>query len=165
MHISLIAALDNRRGIGRDNQLPWRLSADLKRFRELTMGHHLIVGRKTYESIGKPLPGRQMIVISRNAEFSAPGCLVVSSLEDALTLAETRGETEVFVIGGAQIYEQALPLATRLYLTRVAAEVAADTYFPPVEESLWEKQSEAQQPADDKNEYPFTFQLFVKPQR
>lgn len=165
MHISLIAALDNRRGIGRDNQLPWRLSADLKRFRELTMGHHLIVGRKTYESIGKPLPGRQMIVISRNAEFSAPGCLVVSSLKDALTLAETRGETEVFVIGGAQIYAQALPLATRLYLTRVAAEVAADTHFPPFEESLWEKQSEAQQPADDKNEYPFTFQLFVKPQR
>src|SRR6266508_3978896 len=122
--------MDRKRGIGVDNKLPWRLSADLKRFRELTMGHHVIVGRKTFESIGKPLPGRQMIVVTHNSEFKAEGCIIAASVQAALTVAQERGETEVFVIGGAEIYSQTLEIADRLYLTQVHAHVTADTFFP-----------------------------------
>src|SRR5215831_1878742 len=106
--------MDKKRGIGVDNKLPWRLSADLKRFRELTMGHHVIVGRKTYESIGKPLPGRHMIVVTRNATLRSEGCLVAGSVSDAIDLARSRGETEAFVIGGAEIYARALDKANRI---------------------------------------------------
>src|SRR3989442_384647 len=98
--------MDRKRGIGKAGKLPWHLSSDLKRFRELTMGHHVIVGRKTYESIGKPLPGRQMIVVTRNASFNAKGCLVAGSVSDAIELARSRREKEAFVIGGAKIYAQ-----------------------------------------------------------
>ncbi|MEK7833674.1 MAG: dihydrofolate reductase, partial [Acidobacteriota bacterium] len=108
MIVSLIAAMDRRRGIGRENQLPWRLSADLKRFRELTMGHHIIVGRKTFESIGKPLPGRQMIVVTHDSAFKADGCAVCHSQAEAVELARANGETEVFICGGAEIYRQSL---------------------------------------------------------
>jgi len=121
--VSLIAAMDKRYGIGRRNQLPWRLSADLKRFRELTMGHHIIVGRKTYDSIGKPLPGRQMIIVTRNPGFRADGCLICHSVDEAIALARSRGESEIFICGGAEIYNQSLVLADRLYLTFVDAEV------------------------------------------
>jgi dihydrofolate reductase len=162
MIVSLIVAMDRRRGIGKDNRLPWRLSADLKRFRELTMGHHLIVGRKTFESIGKPLPGRQMIIVTRQAGFHAEGCFVVNSVDDALRLARKRGESEVFVIGGAEIYAQTLALAVRLYLTLVDAEVDADTFFPEFDENEWLVQDMAQHEADEKNQYSFTFKLLVK---
>ena len=100
---SLLVAMDEKRGIGKDGNLPWRLSSDLKRFRELTMGHHQIVGRRTFESIGKPLPGRHTIVVTRNSNFKHEGCLVARSVEDAIAFARERGETEVFVIGGAEI--------------------------------------------------------------
>src|SRR2546429_7277223 len=106
--------MDRRRGSGPNNQLPWRLSADLKRFRELTMGHHLIVGRKTFESIGKPLAGRQMIVVTRDSGFRAEGCFICHSLEEAIQLASARGESEVFICGGAEIYRQSFALADRL---------------------------------------------------
>ena len=157
MIVSLIAALDRHRGIGKDNQLPWRLSADLKRFRELTMGHHLIVGRKTYESIGKPLPGRTMIIVTRQPGFQAEGSLVVDSVAAALALAESRGESEVFVIGGAEIYVQTLAQADRLYLTQVEAEVAADTFFPAFAEDNWQEVERNAHAADEKNQYAFTF--------
>jgi dihydrofolate reductase len=157
MIISLIAALDRRRGIGKDNQLPWRLPADLKRFRELTMGHHLIVGRKTYESIGKPLPGRTMIIVTRQPGVQIEGCLVVSSVAEALALANTRGEQEVFVIGGAEIYAQTLAQADRLYLTLVEAEVAADTFFPTFAEDDWQEVERCTHAADEKHQYAFTF--------
>nr|AIA17405.1 Dihydrofolate reductase [uncultured bacterium]AIA17495.1 Dihydrofolate reductase [uncultured bacterium] len=162
MIVSLIVALDRRYGIGKDNRLPWRLSADLKRFRELTMGHHLIVGRKTFESIGKPLPGRQMIIVTRQAGFQVEGCFVVNSIDQALRLARERGDSEVFVIGGAEIYAQTLALADRLYLTLVEAEVAADTFFPKFDKSEWLAQEMDQHEADEKNQYPFTFKLLVK---
>src|SRR5690349_3265560 len=103
--------MDKKRGIGKDGRLPWRLSSDMKRFRELTMGHHLIVGRKTFESIGRPLPGRQMIVITRSPDYKVEGCLVADSVESALSLAEEKGESEAFIIGGADIYAQALEAA------------------------------------------------------
>lgn len=157
MIVSLIVAMDRRRGIGKDNQLPWRLSADLKRFRELTMGHHLIVGRKTYESIGKPLPGRTMIIVTHQPDFQAEGCLVVRSVEEALALARARNESEVFVIGGAEIYAQTLAQADRLYLTLVEAEVAADTFFPTLAEDDWREVERCTHAADEKHQYAFTF--------
>ena len=162
MNISLIAALDRRRGIGKDNQLPWRLPGDLKRFRELTMGHHLIVGRKTYESIGKPLPGRTLIVVTRNKTYQAEGCTVVHSLADALALAGSHGESEAFIGGGAELYAQALALADRLYLTRVDAEVEADTFFPAWDEQAWTLVEERTHPADENHASPFTFQTLQR---
>ncbi len=162
MIISLIAAMEKRRGIGLKNQLPWRLSADLKRFRALTMGHHIIVGRKTFESIGKPLAGRQMIVVTRNESFAADGCFAAHSLEEAIGLARARGESEVFICGGAEIYGQSFALADRLYLTLVDAEVAADTFFPAFDEQKWMERESAFHPADEKNQFPFTFKLLIR---
>ena len=164
MIVSLIAALDRRRGIGKDNQLPWRLPADLKRFRELTTGHHIITGRKTYESIiaigGKPLPGRTTIIITRNQSFSAEVCFVVHSLNEALALARSRGEQEAFVIGGAEIYAQAMPQADRLYLTLVDAEVEADAFFPAFDASEWQVKESHDFAADEKNSLSSTFQIW-----
>lgn len=168
MIVSIIAAMDRRRGIGIDNRLPWRLSADLKKFRELTMGHHIIVGRKTHESIiqagGKPLPGRQTIVVTRDANYWAEGCDVVHSLEAALELARGRAEGEAFVCGGAEIYALAIGLADRMYLTLVDAEVAADTFFPQYNEGGWTERESFSYPADEKNQYRFGFKLLVRRQ-
>lgn len=129
--IALIAALAANRVIGRDNKMPWHLPEDLKRFKTLTLGHPVIMGRKTFESLGKPLPGRQNIVISRGG-FSPPqGVVTVSSLEEAVEVAGAApGADEIFVIGGGQIYEAALPLADRLYLTILADAVEGDAFFP-----------------------------------
>jgi len=160
--ISLLVAMDEKRGIGKDGKLPWRLSSDLKRFRALTMGHHIIVGRKTFESIGKPLPGRQTIVVTRNTAYTVEGCLVAGSVQAALSLAEARGESEAFIIGGADIYAQALPLADRVYLTEVHAEVDADTYFPEFDRSNWLEKKSVYQPADNKNQYAYTFKLIER---
>jgi len=160
--ISLIVAMDEKRGIGKAGKLPWRLSSDLKRFRELTMGHHMIVGRKTFESIGKPLPGRQMIVVTHNASFKADGCLVAGSVQAALALAQERGETEVFVIGGAEIYSQTLDVADRVYLTHVYADVGADTFFPALKHDSWTETQSTPQQANDKNQYAFTFKLLER---
>jgi len=155
--ISLIVAMDEQRGIGKDGRLPWRLSSDLKRFRELTMGHHMIVGRKTFESIGKPLPGRQTIVVTRNASFKADGCIVAGSVQAALAAAQERGEPEVFVIGGAEIYAQVLDVADRIYLTQVHAEVDADTFFPELKHDRWTETQSTRQAADERNQYSFSF--------
>src|SRR5262247_321546 len=162
MIVSIIAAMDKKRGIGVDNKLPWRLSADLKRFRELTMGHHIIVGRKTFESIGKPLPGRRMIVVTRDVNYKADGCDVAHSVEDATTLARERGESEVFICGGAEIYAESIEVSDRMYLTFVDAEVAADTFFPEFDEREWGELESFYQPADEKNQYSFTFKLMVR---
>ena len=162
MIISLIVAMDERRGIGKAGKLPWRLSSDLKRFRELTMDHHIVVGRKTFQSIGKPLPGRQTIVVTRNATFQPEGCLIAHSVEDAIQLARERSETEVFVCGGAAIYDGALAEADRLYLTLVHASVDADVFFPEIDERAWIKKESEDHYADEKNQYPFTFKLLVR---
>lgn len=164
MLISLIAAMDQNRGIGKDNQLPWRLSADLKQFKTLTMGHHLIVGRKTAESIGRPLPGRKGVLITRAPAYTLPGWETVHSLEAALSLARQRGETEAFIGGGACIFALALPLAHRIYLTRVQAAVAADTFFPEFDEGAWDVIASWTHPADEKNQFPFTYQVLVRQQ-
>jgi dihydrofolate reductase len=138
------------------------LSADLKRFRELTMGHHIIVGRKTFESIGRPLPGRRMIVVTRDVNYKAEGCDVAHSVEDAVNLARERGEIEVFVCGGAEIYAQTIGVADGMYLTLVDAEVAADTFFPEFDEREWNERESSYQQADDRNQYPFTFKLMIR---
>jgi dihydrofolate reductase len=160
--VSIIAAMDRKRGIGVDNKLPWRLSADLKRFRELTMGHHIIVGRKTFESIGRPLPGRRMIVVTRDRNYKAEGCDLAHSVEDAVNLARERGESETFICGGAEIYAQSIDVADRMYLTLVAAEVAADTFFPEFDEQEWGERESFYQPADEKNQYPFIFKTLAR---
>jgi dihydrofolate reductase len=137
--LSLIAALARNRVIGRNNSMPWHLPADLKHFKTVTMGCPVIMGRKTYESIlaslGKPLPGRANIIVSRNPQFAAPGCSVVASLADAL--AACGDADEAFVIGGGEIYRQALPLAQRLYLTEIAADFDGDAYFPEIDKGAW----------------------------
>ncbi|MEK6287659.1 MAG: dihydrofolate reductase [Acidobacteriota bacterium] len=162
MIISLIVAMDEKRGIGKAGKLPWHLSADLKKFRALTMGHHMIVGRKTFESIGKPLPGRQTIVVTSNASFKPEGCLVAGSVQDAIAMARERKETEVFVIGGAQIYAQTLDAADRVYLTQVHAEVDADTFFPELDNEGWIETQQTHHPADETNQYAFTFKLLER---
>jgi len=160
--VSIIAAMDRKRGIGVDNKLPWRLSADLKRFRELTMGHHIIVGRKTFESIGRALPGRRMIVVTRDSAYKTEGCDIAYSVEDATRLARERGESEVFICGGAEIYAQSIGIADRMCLTFVDAEVAADTFFPEFDELEWSEQESFYQPADERNQYPFTFKALIR---
>ncbi len=161
----MIVAMDANRGIGVGNRLPWRLPADLKRFRELTMGHHLVVGRKTFESIGKPLPGRRMIIVTRDRDYRTEGCLVARSISEALDLAKERGESEVFIGGGAEIYAQTLGLADRIYLTSVDVEVEADAFFPEWDESEWIEQEHELHPADEKNQYPLTFKVLLRKQR
>jgi dihydrofolate reductase len=162
MLISLIVAMDQNRGIGKDNGIPWRLCADLKNFKTLTMGHTLIVGRKTAESIGRPLPGRDGVLITRTWDFALSGWKTVHSLDAALTYARQRDETEAFIGGGAQIYAQSLPRADRIYLTRVHATVEADTFFPPLDETNWQVIETWEHPADERNEFAFTYQALEK---
>jgi len=133
--ICVIAALAANGTIGKDNALPWRLPADLKHFKELTLGHPVVMGRKTYESIGKPLPGRRNLVISRNRGYSAPGCEVVHSLDTAI--AACLGTQTLFVIGGAELYREALPRAHRLELTEIHAEFDGDAVFPEYRKDEW----------------------------
>jgi dihydrofolate reductase len=155
MRVSLIAAMAENRVIGAHNTLPWRLPADLKHFRQLTSGHHVIMGRRNYESIGKPLPQRTNIVVTRNRHYCAPGCVVVHSLEEALQRAES--DPEIFVIGGAEIYRQALARAERLYLTLVHAAIEGDTYFPEFDPDQWDEISRERHEADEKNPYAYSF--------
>jgi dihydrofolate reductase len=154
--------MDERRGIGKDGGLPWHLPADLKRFKATTMGHHLIVGRKTYESIGRPLPGRTTIVLTRDPDFHPAGCLIAGSLEEALELARQRREDEVFVIGGAQVYAAALPLADRIYLTQVHAAFEADVFFPEFDPDEWAVTESLEHPVDEENPLAFAFTVLQK---
>lgn len=162
MIISVLVAMDERRGIGKLGRLPWRLSTDLRRFRQLTMGHHIVVGRKTYESIGKPLPGRQMIVVSRSPGYEAAGCAIAPTLDQAIETARDSGETELFICGGAQIYAQSLARAERLYLTEVHADSRADTFFPEFDRAEWLETAREDHAADEKNDYSFTFLDLVR---
>jgi len=164
--ISLIVAIAQNGVIGARNQLPWHLPDDLRHFRAITTGHTVIAGRKNYQSIGRPLPNRRNIVVSRQRGFEAPGCLVAHSLEEALAMVAT--ESEVFVIGGAELYAQALPLATRLYLTEIHATVPGDTTFPPFERDEWDERTREDHPADERHAHAFSFVLLErkrKPQR
>lgn len=161
MRISLIVALDECGGIGRRGGLPWHLSADLRRFKALTMGHHIVMGRKTWESIGRALPGRFSVVITRQTDYHALGALVVHSLAAGLELARAGEKQEVFIIGGAEIFTAALPVATRIYLTRVHTCIQdADAFFPEFPPEAWKLVESNQVPADEQNEYATTFQIY-----
>lgn len=157
MRISIIVAVAENGVIGRDNDLPWRLSADLKRFKSLTMGHHLLLGRKTWESIGRPLPGREMIVVSRSALDLPDGVHRSPSVEAGIERARAWDEDELFVAGGASIYAAVLPLCDRIYLTRIGAEIDGDVTFPDFDLDDWLVVEHEELSADDKNEHPTTF--------
>jgi dihydrofolate reductase len=162
MRVSILVAVAENGVIGRDGKLPWHLADDLRRFKQLTLGHAIVMGRKTWESIGRPLPGRRSIVISRQPGYHAEGADVVASLEAALKVAESTGNEEAFVIGGAEIYRLAIPLADRLYLTRVHAEVAGDVSLPDFADSNWQLVESHPHGADAKNDFPFSFEIYQR---
>ncbi len=160
MRISIIVAAAENGVIGRNGYLPWRLSADLRRFKQLTMGHTIIMGRRTWESIGRALPGRRTVVVSRNPELQIDVANVelAMSLDQALEAAQARGEEEAFIVGGAELYKESLGVADRIYLTRVCATVDGDTYFPEVNWSEWRLIASEEYGANEKNEYAYRFE-------
>lgn len=164
IHLSLICARSRNGAIGLNNQLPWHLPRDLAHFKAVTMGHPIIMGRKTFDSIGRPLPGRHNIVVSRQHDWSREGVTVVSSLEAAIArateIAQNLGLREIMLIGGASLYEQALPLAQRLYLTEVHTEVPGDTFFPPISPDEWLEIDREEWPLDEKNPVACAFVIY-----
>jgi dihydrofolate reductase len=162
MKITLIAAVAENRVIGRDGTLPWRLPDDLRRFKQRTEGHVVIMGRRTYESLSGPLPNRPAIVISRRGDLDVGAATLANSLDEAIDIAEGRGEQEAFILGGAEIYALALPLADRLELTVVHAQVEGDTYFPEFDLSAWTITEDDRHEADDRHEHAFSFRCYEK---
>lgn len=164
MRLCLIAAVAENGVVGKNNALPWHLPADLKYFKRKTLGKPIVMGRKTFESIGRPLPGRTNIVVSRNKSYAPEGVEVVDSLESSLLLAAdiaaTDGQEDLMVIGGAAIYAAALPLAECLYITEVHGEVAGDAYFPEVDWREWREVSRQRNPAPEPGGYDFSFVVF-----
>jgi dihydrofolate reductase len=160
MRVTLIAAVSENGVIGRGNALPWHLPADLRRFKQLTTGHAVVMGRKTWESIRRPLPHRRNIVISGSPGFHPVGATVVGSFEAALDAA--RDLAEVFAIGGSRVFAAALPLTDRLELTRVHAQVPGDAFFPKIDFSEWKLVAEERHPADDQHAFPFSFLTYEK---
>ncbi len=155
MKVSVIVATDRNRLIGAQGRLPWHLPADLKHFKAITMGNPIVMGRRTYQSIGRPLPGRTNIVVTSDRTFMAPGCIVVGSLADALSaVADAR---EVMIVGGAMLYEQGLPLADRIYLTEVEGEFAGDTWFPRIDPRQWREIERIRHEADERNPHAYSF--------
>ena len=155
--ITIIAAIGNNNELGKDNDLIWYLPADLKRFKKVTTGHTIVMGRKTFESIGKPLPNRRSVIITRNKDYLQPGCVVVHSLEEAIELI--KGEEKAFIIGGAQIYKEAMEkqLVNQLDITKVHQDFEADVYFPEIKDSEWTEFSNETNTPDEKNKYNYSF--------
>lgn len=158
---TIVVAMGKNREIGRENQLLWHLPKDLKHFKEITSNHPVIMGRKTYESIGKPLPNRTNIVISRKTDWFEEGILIVGSIKEALKFAKKIDEN-IFIIGGGNIYEQTIELADKLEITLVNATLEADTFFPKIDEKIWRKIDEICHEKDEKNQFDFCFQTFEK---
>jgi dihydrofolate reductase len=158
---TIVVAMGEKNEIGFKNQLLWHLPKDLKHFKDITSGHPIIMGRKTYESIGKPLPNRTNIVVSRQKDWFEEGILIVGSIKEALKFAKKIDE-EVFVIGGGNIYEQTMDIVDRLEVTLVKADLEADTYFPKIDPKVWKKVEEVCHEKDEKNQYDFCFQRFEK---
>jgi dihydrofolate reductase len=134
-HLSILVAMAKNRTIGINNTLPWRIPEDMKHFKTLTMGHHIVMGRKTYDSIGRPLPGRTTVVVTRSRDLQIEGCLVAHSLDEAIAACEP--DREIFIVGGAEIYAQAMSSANRIYITEIQKEVEGDAWFPEIEKSGW----------------------------
>lgn len=157
MKLSIIVAVAENGVIGHNNQLIWRLPEDLKMFKRLTSGHPIIMGRKTFESIGKPLPNRTSIIITKNPEFQIEGCITVHSLEEAIEAASEIEENEAFIIGGAEIYRLALPFADTIYLTEVHHTFEGDTFFPAIDKDIWEEVNRNDHDVDEKHLYKYSF--------
>jgi len=164
MDISIIVAITENNIIGKANCMPWHLPADLKFFREKTTGHYIVMGRKTFESIGggRPLPNRVSIIITKQKDYKAEGCLIAHSLEEAIEMA--KDQDELFIIGGKQIYDQALAFANKMYITRIHTSIDGDTSFPHYDDSKWEMTSYNERDADEKNAYALSFLVFEKKQ-
>lgn len=159
--LTIIAAASENNALGKDNDLVWHLPNDFKRFKALTTGHHIIMGRKTFESFPKPLPNRTHIIITRQKDYAVPeGCIVVSSLKKAIELCPTNKES--FIIGGGQIYKQSIDDADKIELTRVHTCIDADTFFPEIEAKKWELIKEEFHPKDEKHQYDFTYLTYIK---
>lgn len=159
--ISLIWAMDENRVIGYHNQLPWRLPEDLKFFKRVTMGHPIMMGRKTFESIGKPLPGRENIIVTRDESYQKDGCAVMNSIEGFMDYAKGK-EEEIFVIGGAEIFKEVLPKADKLYLTMIHHQFEGDTFFPVFDIEKWELESREIGLKDEKNTYDYEFLIYKR---
>jgi dihydrofolate reductase len=165
MKISLVAAVAANRVIGKNNDLPWHLPDDMKFFMNTTKGHHVILGRKNYESLPakyKPLPNRTNLVVTRQKNYKAPGCLLFHTVEDALLAARDAGEAEAMVIGGAEIYKACLPYADTLYITEIKSDVEGDVHFPQFDKREWKERSRITHPADDRHAYAFDFVLYAR---
>ena len=152
--VSIIVATDKQGGIGKDNALLWHLPNDLKRFKTITSGHPIIMGRKTYESIGRPLPNRMNIIITQNKDLKIEGCIIVHNLKDAIIAAEGK---DVFIIGGGSIYEQAMEMADMIYLTLVDVSLEADTHFPKINDEQWQIVHSETHTKDEKHNYDYHF--------
>lgn len=154
--------MDEKGGIGKNNQLPWHIPSDLKRFKKITLGHHIVMGRKTYQTIGKPLPGRVMIVVSRQKDFQAEGCLVVNTLDAAKKFAEEKKETELFIIGGGEIFSQSIDIADKIYLTIVHTDITGDIFFPKIVTSNWQVVFSESIRQDIADEFKTDFRILVR---
>lgn len=163
MIVSIIVAASENNVIGKDNQLIWKLSSDLQYFKKTTTGHTILMGRKTFDSIGRALPNRTNIVISRNENYTAEGCIKAQSIDQALILVPAN-ESEVFITGGGEIYKQALNkgLVEKIYFTKVKTIIDGDTFFPEINNSEWELISEEEHAADEKNQFDFSFQVWIR---
>jgi dihydrofolate reductase len=165
MIISLIAGVSKNGVIGVNHELPWRLPDDLKYFKEVTSGHAVIMGRKNYESIPekfRPLPNRLNIILTRQSDFQAADCKIAHQVKEALTLAAGAGKEEIFIIGGAEIYREFLPMASRLYLTEINATITGDTFFPDYTKADWQLINRIHHPSDEKHQFSFDFSLYHK---
>lgn len=165
MTISIIAALSRNRVIGKDGDLPWKLPADMQFFKATTTDHHVVLGRKNYESIPekyRPLPNRTNIILSRNPDLAIQGCITVSTLQDAVDLANSNKEGELFIIGGGEVYKLALPIAQKMYLTEIRADIEGDVFFPEFDKSEWRETSRIHHVADEKHNYAFDFVTYDK---
>lgn len=163
MIVSAIVATTENRVIGKGNEIPWYLSGDFKYFKKTTLNHHIIMGRHTYLSIGRPLPKRTNVILTKNPYYAVQNCMVVHSIQEALELAHDNGEQEAFIIGGGTVYEKAMPFLDRIYLTVVHTELEGDTFFPKLEISEWtEISSSERHKADEKNDFDYTFKVFEK---
>lgn len=162
MIISCIVGTAHNRVIGKDNDIPWHLSADLKYFKKTTLNHHILMGRTNYYSIGRPLPKRTNIIITRDPFFIVSNCLVAHSIEEGIAIAEENGESELFIIGGGTIYEQTIDICDRLYLTEIDVKVDGDVFFPEINYKEWKLISEEPHKADEKNLYDYNFKVYER---
>lgn len=162
MILSSIAAVASNRVIGSDNDIPWRLSTDLKYFKKMTTGRHIIMGRNSFLSLGKPLPNRTNIIVTTDPYFIASNCIVVHSIPEAIDIAQSRGETEAFITGGGMIYEQTMDIIDRLYITEVDAEPEGDVYFPEIDYSDWDLTWEEAHSRGERDDHDFIFKLYER---